>query len=88
MKKLFRLLLLLLVPVLMLPSRSPAQTLRVQSGTNTATIAILQLDPANILSWSNAPLLDAHGNLLRADGRLVLTLAGTGGALVRLRPMR
>ena len=46
------------------------------NGLNAVPYSILQLDPANIASWSNAPILNATGGVIRATGRYILHLNG------------
>jgi hypothetical protein len=71
--------LLLPLAACLFPLATSAQ-LTLISGSQTARVSIVQLDPSSVASWSNAPILGATGQVTRADGRLILTLAGIGGA--------
>jgi len=64
---------------LLAAAAAPAQSVLIttnSSGLNAVPYAILQLDPANIASWSNAPILNATGGVIRATGRYILHLNG------------
>ena len=50
------------------------------SGVHTANqVGIIELDPSSVLSWSNAPIYDVTGRVVRASGRLLISLPTNTG---------